>query len=157
MNTHLLSRLIAALLLISSLSGCSTQAPRITPGHLDVSEQTIPHMAKITNIIQLSEKEAPEGKVFGGVLLGALIGSTLASGESDSTQDDIAELGSVIGGYVAQKKYGKTIYRLTLALDDKSIKEVYVRGGHYILGKQAKITLHKKSGDITSFLLVSPS
>jgi hypothetical protein len=143
-----------ALMLTMTLSACSSTPPRINPGHLDISERAVPHNATIGNIIQLSEKEAPTGKVFKGVLIGALIGRVLASHSSDSTREDAAELGGVIGGFTADKRNAKTIYRLTLSLDDKSVKEVYVRGGHYIVGERAKLTLDSSSGDVTSFLVL---
>ncbi len=145
---------ISLLVFSATLSGCSSAPKRINPGHLDTSAQAINHSATISNIIQMSDKEAPAGKVFGGVLIGALVGNVLARGESDSTQEDVAELGGIIGGYIAKKKHAKTIYRLTLKLDDSSVKEVYVKGGHYIIGKRAKLTLDRNSGDVTSFLVL---
>jgi hypothetical protein len=148
---------LSVVILASTLNGCTSAPARINPGHLDTSVQAVQHTATISNIIQLSEKEAPNGKVFKGVLVGALIGGALSSGHSDSTQEDVAELGALIGGYSANKKHAKTIYRLTLNLDDKSVKEVYVRGGHYIVGKHAKITLDRNSGDVTSFVSIKAS
>ncbi len=152
-TTTYLALPLSVLILASTLNGCSSAQARINPGHLDTSVQAVQHTATISNIIQLSEKEAPSGKVLKGVLLGALIGRVLASSHSDSTREDAAELGGIIGGLVAKNKHAKTIYRLTLNLDDKSVKEVYVRGGHYIVGKRAKLTLDRSSGDVTSFLV----
>ena len=139
-------------ILVLTLTGCTNAPARITPGHLDVSAQAIQHSATISNIIQLSEKEAAKGKVIKGVLIGAVVGAVLSSGHSSSTRGDVAELGGIVGGYTTRKMYAKTIYRLTLKLDDKSVKEVYVKGGHYVVGKHVKITLDRNSGDVTSFV-----
>ncbi len=43
-------------------------------------------------------------------------------------------------------------YKLTLALDDGSVKHIHVCGGAYVVGQHAKITVDKKSGGITSLV-----
>lgn len=148
------AKLLAISILFStiSLSGCSSSAPRITPGHLSTSKNVTTHTATITNIVQLSEKEAPDGKKFIGSIAGMVIGHAITDDRSDLVQDLATELGADIGEAVALNQYGKTIYRLTLALNNGDVKQIYVRGGAYIVGRHAKITVHKKAGNITSLV-----
>ena len=152
MKTQLLALSLSTCLVITSLSGCSGRAPRITPGHLETSQNVSGQTARITNIVQLSEKEAPGGKVFLGALTGFLIGAIITDDHSDSTQDFAQDIGGDIGEALVLEKYGKTIYRLTLALNDGSVKHIHVRGGDYVVGRHAKVTVNKKSGDITSLV-----
>ena len=144
--------LLSTLLLAINLTACSNTAPRITPGHLAISDKVDTHSARITNIIQLSEKEAPDGKVFLGSLAGIATAAILTDDSSDLVQDIATDLGADIGAGIATEKYGKTIYKLTLALDDGSVKHIHVRGGAYVVGRHAKITVDKKSGGITSLV-----
>ena len=134
------------------MAGCSNSAPRITPGHLAVTDTVTSHTAKITNIVQLAEKEASGGKLMLGHLAGALIAGTLTENKSDLAQDLASNLGSDIGEAIVIRNYGKTIYKLTLSLNDGSVKQIHVRGGAYVVGRHAKITVDKKSGNITSLL-----
>lgn len=151
--------LMTVIMTTSVLGGCSKFEPRINPGKLDVSENVNTHSAKVVNIVQLSEKEAPAGKVIWSGIGGALLGAAITDGKSDDTQEAVAELGAVIGAGIAHHKYGKTVYRLTLAVNNgqtkNSLKQVYVRGGLYQVGQQTKITLDKKSGRVTSLLASS--
>ena len=119
---------------------------------MDTSQNINGHTARITNIVQLSEKEAPDGKIFLGALTGFLIGSVITDDHSDSTQDFAQDVGGDLGEALVLKKYGKTIYRLTLALNNGSVKHIHVRGGDYVVGRHAKVTVNKKSGDITSLV-----
>ncbi len=79
MNNLLMMISLSSLLIIFSMTGCSNSAPRITPGHLAVTDTVTSHTAKITNIVQLAEKEASGGKLMLGHLAGALIAGTLRS------------------------------------------------------------------------------
>jgi len=133
MKTQLMIITFSSLLVITSISGCSNSAPRINPGHLDVSENVTNHTARITNIIQLAEKEAPAGKMLLGGIAGMLIAGAITDGKSDLVQD----IATDIGAEAARDKYGKTIYKLTLALNDGSVKQIHVRGGAYIVGRHA--------------------
>ena len=133
MKTQLLAITLSSLLVIMSISGCSNGTPRINPGYLDVSENVTNHTARITNIIQLSEKEAPAGKMLLGGIAGMLVAGAITDGKSDLVQD----IATDIGAEAARDKYGKTIYKLTLALNDGSVKQIHVRGGAYIVGRHA--------------------
>ena len=144
---------LSTFITIGGLTGCSSQATRITPGSLDVSSNVDLHNAKIINIVQLSEKEAPDEKVLTGILTGALVAAAITNDAPDSTQDDAIVLGGFVGEHIVSKKHGKTIYRLTLSLQDGTPKEVFVRGGNYQLGKMSKITIDKISGEVTSLKL----
>ena len=150
---------LTTVLLFTGLTGCSNQinkqAIRITPGFLEVSSNVKTHSAKITNIVELSEKEAPDGKMLTGVLSGALIGAAITNDASNDAKEIGTVIGGLIGEHAVMKKHGKTIYRLSLALDDGTHKEVYVRGGHYQIGKTSRITINKESGDISSFKLAN--
>lgn len=150
MKTQIIA--VSLLIAVISLNGCSSSAPRITPGHLEASENVTTHTAKITNIIQLSEKEAPAGGIMLGDIAGMLIGSALTDGRSDIVQDIALNIGGEIGSEIVREQYGKTIYRLTLTLNNGNIKQIHVRGGAYVVGRHAKITLSKSSGNITSLL-----
>ena len=152
MKTQILAISMSALLMITSLNGCSSSAPRITPGTLQVSGKVSTHSARITNIVQLSEKEAPSDKMFLGDITGMLIAATLTDDKSDLVQDIATELGGDLGKAAVMDQYGKTIYRLTLVLDNGLVKQIHVRGGAYVVGRHAKITVHKKSGAITSLV-----
>lgn len=154
MKTQLMTITLSSLLVITSISGCSNSAPRINPGHLDVSENVTNHTARITNIIQLSEKEAPAGKMLLGGIAGMLVAGALTDGKSDLVQDIATDIGGDMGAEAARDKYGKTIYKLTLALNDGSVKQIHVRGGAYVVGRHAKVTLDKKTGNITSLLVL---
>ena len=145
----------STIVLLAGVTGCSTKAARITPGFLEVSSHVETHNAKITNIVELSEKEAPDGKMFQGVLTGALIGAAITNDASDDAQEIGTVIGGLIGEHTVMKKHGKTIYRLSLALDDGTFKEVYVRGGHYQIGRASKVTINKESGEISSFKLAN--
>jgi len=147
--------IISATILLSGFTGCSNNAVRITPGHLKISEHVNIHTAKIKNIIQLSEKEAPDDKMFSGILTGALIGAAITNDASNDAKELGVAIGAVVAENIVMNKHGRTIYRLSLALDDGSLKEVYVRGGHYQIGRLTKITIHKESGEITSFKVVN--
>jgi len=153
MKTQIKVVTLSAVILLGGLTGCSNQAPRITPGFLEVSSQVETHSAKITNIVELSEKEVTEGKKLKGVLTGALIGAAITKDASDSSKHAGVTLGGFFGKKVVLKKHGKTIYRLSLSLDDGTQKEVYLRGGHYQIGSTSRVTLNKSSGEITSFKL----
>ena len=146
---------LSSVILFSGLTGCSSNAPRITPGHLEVSSHVETHTAKIKNIVELSEKEAPDGKMFKGILTGALVGAAITNDASDDAKEAGVLIGALIGEHAVMKKHGKTIYRLSLNLDDGTLKEVYVRGGHYQLGRLTKVTINKESGEITSFKLAN--
>jgi len=135
-----------------SLSGCSSSAPRITPGHLSASDNVTTHTATITNIVQLSEKEAPDGKKFVGSIAGMVIGHVITDDKSELVQDLATEIGGDLGEAVVMNQYGKTVYRLTLALNTGEVKQIYVRGGAYVVGRHAKVTVHKKAGNITSLV-----
>jgi hypothetical protein len=152
MKTQLMTITLSGILVITSLSGCSQSAPRINPGYLEVSESITSHTARITNIVQLSEKEAPVGRMLLGGIAGAIVAGALTDGKSDLVQDIATDIGGDIGAEAARDKYGKTIYKLTLALNDGSVKQIHVRGGAYIVGRHAKITVDKKSGNITSLV-----
>lgn len=158
-SAPLIKTSFSVILLTSLLVGCSNYEPRINPGKLDVSENVNTYSAKVVNIVQLSDKEAPAGKVIWSGIGGALIGAALTDGKSDDTQEAVTELGGVLGAGIAHHKYGKTVYRLTLLLNgaDKKppLKQVYVRGGLYQVGQLAKVTLDKKSGRVTSLLASS--
>lgn len=142
-------------ILLFGITGCSSHDVRITPGHLETSNQVDIHTAKINNIIQLSDKEAPDDKMFSGILAGALIGGIITNDASDDAKELGVALGAVIAENIVMNKHGRTIYRLNLALDNGTLKEVYVRGGHYQIGLKTKITIHKESGEITSFKVVN--
>ena len=152
MKTKSLALSLSVWLVLAGVTGCSGSAPRITPGHLKASKDVVSHMARITNIVQLSKKEAPGGTVFLGTLAGFLVGSVLTDTHSESTQDFAQDIGGDIGEAMVINKYGKTIYRLTLALNDGSVKQIHVRGGAYVVGHHAKVTVNKKSGNITSLV-----
>ncbi|GAA0409851.1 hypothetical protein GCM10009133_17940 [Cocleimonas flava] len=143
---------IALTLVALCLTACSGQSPRVTPGKLEISENVTTHKGKITNIIQLSEKEAPPEKVLVGVISGAVIGHAISENGSDEAQELVTAIGAIVGEHVVMNNYGKTIYRLQLLLDNGTIKEVYVRGGSYTIGKYTKVTVHKHHGDITSLV-----
>lgn len=96
MKTQLFTIYFSAFIVITSLSACSSNAPRITPGQLEVSERLNTHTAKITNIVQLSEQEAPNGKVFLGSLTGALMGAALTNGKNDTIQNIAADIGGEV-------------------------------------------------------------
>lgn len=155
MKNHIIIFTLSAAILLTSLTACSNQATRITPGFLEVSNNVDTYNAKITNIIELSEKEAPDGKMLQGVLTGALIGAAITNDASDDAKEAGVIIGAIIGEHAVMSKHGKTIYRLNLALEDGTHKEVFVRGGHYQIGRASKVTINKKSGEISSFKLVN--
>ena len=150
MKTRILP--LSIIFLILNLSACSSSTPRITPGHLSTSDSVTTHTATITNIVQLSEKEAPDGKKFVGSIAGMVIGHVITDDRSDLVQDLATEIGGELGEAVVMNQYGKTVYRLTLALNNGDVKQIYVRGGAYVVGRHAKITVHKKAGNITSLV-----
>lgn len=152
MKTQLMTAIFSSILVITSLNGCSQSAPRINPGYLEVSENVTSHTAKITNIVQLAKKEAPVGKMLLGGIAGAVVAGTLTDGKSDLVQDIATDIGGDVGAEAVRDKYGKTIYKLTLALNDGSVKQIHVRGGAYVVGRHTKITVDKKSGNITSLV-----
>lgn len=147
--------ILSTTILLSGLTGCSNSDVRITPGTLKVSKQVEIHTAKINNIIQLSDKEAPDDKILGGILTGALIGAAITNDASNDAKELGVTIGAILGENVVMNKHGRTIYRLSLLLDDGTQKEVYVRGGHYHIGRMTKVTVHKESGEITSFKLAN--
>jgi hypothetical protein len=152
LKNQFLAASISTIILTISLTACSSDAPRINPGSLEVSQSVTTHLAQITNIVQLSEKEASGGKMFLGGITGALIADALTDDKSDLAQDLAADFGRDIGEAVVRNKYGKTIYKLTLALKDGSVKHIHVRGGAYVVGRHVKITINKSSGNITSLI-----
>ncbi len=121
--------------IIRGSCGCSSQAPRITPGFLEVPSHIETHSAEITNIVELSEKEA---SMLIGVLMGALIGAAVTKDASYSSKHAGVTIGDLFCKHAALKKHGKTIYRLSLSLDDGTLKEIYQRGGHYQIGSASK-------------------
>jgi len=155
MNNHFKIIVLSTTMLVSGLTGCSSHAPRITPGKLTISKHVEIHTAKINNIIQLSEKEAPDDKMFSGILTGAIIGAAITNDASDDAKELGVAIGAVVAENIVMNKHGRTIYRLNLALADGTQREVYVRGGHYHIGRLTKVTIHKQSGEITSFKVVN--
>jgi len=155
MKDQFLALSITTIILTTSLTACSNEAPRISPGSLKVSKSVTLYSAKITNIVQLSEKEGAGGELFLGNVAGMLIGGVLTKDKSDTVSDLAADIGGDIGEELARKKYGKTVYKLTLALDDGSVKQIHVLGGAYVVGRHVKITVNKSSGEITSLVALN--
>jgi len=145
-----LSSLIVALLMIT---GCSTKEARIEPGKLDMTKNVLLKKGKITNIVELSEKEVSMGNEILGGLTGSLIGSAISGGDGDYLDGVLSMIGMNVGEDVVKDEYGATIYKLTLMFDDNTQKEVYAKGGSYIVGKRIKATVDKKSGKVTSFAI----
>jgi len=146
---------LSTVIFLIGLTGCSNKAARINPGVLEVSNKVDTYSAKITNITALSKKEVPEAKVLQGLIIGALVGAAITNDASEDAKEAGIIIGSIAGEYSMIKKYGKTIYRLNLALEDGTYKEVYVRGGHYQIGRVSKVTINKESGEISSFKLMN--
>jgi len=151
MRKKLITTLLVTSIAMIGTNGCSTKAPRIEPGELKVTENTTVKMAKIANIVQLSEKEVSAGKDILGGLTGALIGSAITGGDAELITTIV---GSEIGEQVVKDKYGKTIHKLTLSFDDGSVREVYAKGGTYLVGTKVKTTIDKQSDNVTSFIVV---
>ena len=145
---------ISALILSLSFLGCSNKAQRIEPGNLEVSQNVAVKIGTITNIVQLEKKEASSGKELLGGLTGALIGSAIAGGNDNIVNGVSIIVGTDIGTDIVRDKYGKTIYKLTITLNDGSLKEVYAKGGKYTVNKKVKVTIDKNSGKVTSFIVI---
>ena len=148
---------MVAMTMILSVGGCSQKEPRIEPGKLEITENTTIHTGKIKNIIVLSEKEVSAGTEVLAGLTGALVGGAIGGTVSgnDTVEAVAAFFGIDAGEAIVKDKYGTTIHKLTIELDNKQLKEVYAKGGTYSLNKDVKLTIDKKSGNITSFVLVS--
>ena len=145
--------------LILSMTGCSQKEPRIEPGKLEISENTTIHTGKIKNIATLSDKEVSRGTEVLAGLTGALVGGAIGEslGGNDTVKSVSSFFGVDAGEAIVKDKYGTTIHKLTIELDNKQTKEVYAKGGKYTLNKNVKLTIDKKSGKVTSFKLLSSS
>ena len=150
MYKKVITSTLTAILITLSTSGCATKEARIEPGKLQVTENSIVKTGKIANIVQLSEKEIPLGQDILSGLTGALIGSAVSGGDGELVASLI---GMEAGEQITKDKYGKSIYKLTLSLDDKTVKSVYAKGGSYVVGKNVKVTIDKNSDKITSFIV----
>ena len=148
---------MVAMTMILSVGGCFQKKPRIEPGKLEITKNTTIHTGKIKNIIVLSEKEVSASTEVLAGLTGALVGGAVgeAVGENDTVKIVIAFFGIDAGEKIVKDKYGTTIYKLTIELDNEQLKEVYAKGGTYSLNRDVKVSIDKKSGNITSFVLVS--
>jgi len=138
---------------IKALTGITNyfkQAPISSPGFLHLET----HSARITNIVELAEKKAPKGKILKVVLSGALIGAAMANDASKDPKHGVT-LGGFFAKHALMKKHEKTICRLRLSLDDRTQKEIFLRGGNYQIGSTSKVTINKSNGEITAFKLAT--
>lgn len=140
----------SAIKALASITDCFKQAPISSPSFLHLET----HNARITNIIELPEKKAPKGKILRVILTGALIGAAVSNDASKDEKHGVT-LGGFFGKHALMKKHEKTICRLRLSLDDRTQKEIFLRGGHYQIGSTSKVTVNKSNGEVTAFKLAN--
>jgi outer membrane lipoprotein SlyB len=95
-------------------------------GSRRAQEQICPDCGKVSAITPVKQKGEASGLgAVGGAVLGAIIGHQFGSGRGNSAATAGGAVAGGVGGYEAEKAMrSKTVYKVTVAMDDGSTRNV---------------------------------